>query len=81
MNLRDVAISYQRAGLAVLPARRAEKRPAVGAWRQYRDRLPTEAEVEAWFANDHDALCILCGKVSGHKEIIDFDAGGGLYDA
>lgn len=81
MNLRDVAISYQRAGLAVLPARRAEKRPAVGAWRQYRDRLPTEAEIEAWFANDHDALCILCGKVSGHKEIIDFDAGGEKFSA
>lgn len=81
MNLRDVAISYQRAGLAVLPARRAEKRPAVGAWRQYRDRLPTEAEVEAWFANDHDALCILCGRVSGHKEIIDFDAGGEKFSA
>lgn len=79
MNLRDVAISYQHAALAVLPARRAEKRPAVGAWRQYRDRAPTEAEVQAWFANDHDALCILCGKVSDNTEIIDFDAGGELY--
>ncbi|HOI54616.1 MAG TPA: AAA family ATPase [Phycisphaerae bacterium] len=81
MNLRDVAISYQRAGLAVLPARRAEKRPAVGGWRQYRDRLPTEAEIQAWFANDHEALCILCGRISGHYEIIDFDAGGEKFSA
>ncbi len=81
MTLRDAAILYQQAGLAVLPARRAEKRPAVGAWKQYRDRLPTEAEVSAWFANDHDALCILCGKVSGNTEIIDFDSGGEKFSA
>ena len=81
MNLRDTAILYQQAGLAVLPARRAEKRPAVGAWKQYRDRPPTEAEVSAWFANDHDALCILCGKVSGNNEIIDFDSGGEKFSA
>ncbi|MCC7408385.1 MAG: AAA family ATPase [Phycisphaeraceae bacterium] len=79
MNLRDAAISYQQASLAVLPAKRTEKRPAVGAWRQYRDRAPTEAEVNAWFANEHDALCILCGRVSGNTEIIDFDAGGELF--
>ncbi len=62
--------------MCVLPARRAEKRPAIGAWKRYQKRLPTVLELEAWFANAHDALCILCGKVSGQLEIIDFDAGG-----
>jgi hypothetical protein len=77
--IRESAMAYRRAGLCVLPARRSEKRPVVGAWGQYRDRPPTEAEVRAWFANEHDALCILCGKVSGNNEIIDFDAGGELF--
>ena len=76
MSLRDIAILYQQAGLTVLPARRAEKRPTVGAWKQYRDRMPTEAELSAWFANNPDALCILCGRASSNTEIIDFDSGG-----
>ncbi|MFW6106919.1 MAG: bifunctional DNA primase/polymerase, partial [bacterium] len=32
-------------------------------------------------ANDHDALCLLCGEVSGHLEALDFDAGGESFDA
>jgi hypothetical protein len=65
----------------VLPAIRAEKRPAVGQWKRYRERLPTEAELKAWFANGPDALCIICGRVSGNAEMIDFDVGGELYEA
>jgi hypothetical protein len=79
--MRDVATTYLSAGLCVLPARRAEKRPAVGRWKRYRTRMPTEVEVRAWFANGPDALCILCGAVSGNLEIIDFDAGAELFDA
>ncbi|MBU0641300.1 MAG: bifunctional DNA primase/polymerase [Planctomycetes bacterium] len=80
-TLQSVAVDYLAAGLCALPARRAEKRPAVGQWKQYRTRLPTEAEVSAWFANEPDAICILCGRASGHVEMIDFDAGGELFDA
>ena len=78
VTLRDVAIAYQRAGLAVLPARRAEKRPTV-SWKQYQTHPPTEADLQVLFANEHDAICILCGRVSGNCEIIDFDAGGELF--
>jgi len=77
----DLARQYLQAGLCVLPARRAEKRPSVGQWKRYRERLPTEAELSAWLANRPDALCIICGAVSGHAEMIDFDAGGELFDA
>jgi len=79
--LTETAMSYHRAGLCVLPARRAEKRPAVGAWKRYRRTRPTEAELSAWMANNPDAICILCGAVSGNTEIIDFDAGGELFSA
>jgi len=80
-DIAQAAKAYAAAGLCVLPAKRAEKRPAVGAWKQYRDRLPTEAEVSAWFANQQDALCILCGHASHQMEMIDFDAGGELFSA
>lgn len=80
-TLHSVASNYLAAGLCALPAIRAEKRPAVGRWKRYRNKLPTEAELSAWFANEPDAVCILCGSVSGNTEIIDFDAGGELFSA
>jgi len=43
--------------------------------------MPTEAELSAWSANDPNALCIICGKISGNAEMMDFDYGGELFDA
>jgi len=77
--MKEAALAYLDAGLCVLPARRAQKRPAVGAWRQYQKRLPTPAEIDSWFANGHDALCIVAGKVSGNSELIDFDNRGEMF--
>ena len=77
----ELALSYRRAGLSVLPAVKAKKRPAVGVWRTWAGRLPTEVEVEAWFSNAHDAVCIVAGKVSGNLECIDFDQKAEAYDA
>ena len=80
-TLLNAARAYHSAGLCVLPAIRAEKRPAVGRWKQYQTRLPTPAELSAWMANNPDAVCILCGQASGNAEIIDFDGGGELFSA
>lgn len=80
-TLGGAAAAYVAAGLCALPAIRAEKRPAVGQWKRYRGRLPTEAELSAWFDNGPDAVCIVCGEVSSNAEMIDFDAGGELYEA
>jgi len=77
----DAAHRYISAGLVALPANRARKFPTVGKWGKYRKRLPTEAELSAWFANNPDAVCILCGQASDGTEILDFDVGGELFDA
>ncbi|MCC7408098.1 MAG: bifunctional DNA primase/polymerase [Phycisphaeraceae bacterium] len=84
MSIAEAARAYLAAGLCVLPARRAEKRPAVGRWKQYQQRLPTAAELSAWMVDPRsgpDAICVLCGQASGHAEIIDFDAGGERFAA
>lgn len=75
----QLARDYLAAGLCVLPAAAADKHPALASWRTYQERLPTEREVAAWFANAHEALCIVAGKVSGSLECIDFDAGGECF--
>lgn len=79
-QLREAAKRYLGAGLCVLPARRGEKRPAVGSWKQYQDRPPTAVELDAWLANKHDAICLLSGRASGNLELLDFDQGGELFD-
>ncbi len=70
--MKNAARQYLEAGLCVLPARRDLKRPTV-PWKQFQKRLPTPAEVDAWFSNEQTALCILTGSVSGNDELIDFD--------
>ncbi|RMF21474.1 MAG: hypothetical protein D6760_09385 [Deltaproteobacteria bacterium] len=67
------------AGLCVLPAIRAEKRPALAQWKQYQQRLPTSRELEAWFKNGA-AVCLITGSVSGNLEMLDFDLGGELFE-
>jgi len=78
-NPLDTALAYLEAGLCVLPAIAAEKRPALHSWKPYQERLPTEDEVRAWFA-DAEALCLVTGAASGHLEMLDFDGGGALYE-
>lgn len=75
------ATHYLNAELSVLPAKRADKRPCIGSWKQYQQRLPTQTELEAWFSNPQDGICIITGQISGNLEIIDFDNGGELFDA
>lgn len=79
MSIVETATDYLRAGLCVLPAILAEKRPALAGWKQYQRRLPTERQVRTWFAEDAP-LCVLAGTVSGHLEMIDFDHAGELFE-
>lgn len=75
------AMAYRAAGLSCLPAAKAKKRPAVGGWKAWQTRLPTESEVTAWFSNAHDAVCVVAGRASGNLECIDFDSHGELFAA
>lgn len=79
--MKHHALSYLNAGLCVLPAIKNEKRPALGkSWKEYQDRLPTASEIETWFSDDPDALCIVTGAVSGNLELIDFDHKAILFE-
>ena len=75
------AMAYLAAGLSCLPAAKAKKHPAIGSWKNWQTRLPTEVEVRAWFSNAHDAICVVAGSVSGNLECLDFDNGGELFAA
>ena len=75
-----VAINYLQAGLSVLPAIAKEKRPAVLTWKPYQTRLPSPNDIEIWWKNKPDAVCLICGKVSGNLEVLDFDCEGKFFE-
>ena len=52
--------------------------PSFATWKEYQYRLPTVEEWKRWFA---DALCIVCGVVSGNLRVIDFDQKGKAFEA
>ena len=70
---------YLASGLSVLPADRTRKCPSVASWKEFQGRRPTEAEVDSWFRASDDAVCVVCGKVSGNLECIDFDNHGEVF--
>jgi len=76
----ETALSYLHSGLCILPARLADKRPSLSSWKPFQSCLPNAQQIQTWF-NDAEAICILCGEVSGHVEMIDFDNKGELFDA
>ncbi|HUT61005.1 MAG TPA: bifunctional DNA primase/polymerase [Phycisphaerae bacterium] len=81
-QLAEHAAAYLAAGLSVLPARRSggEKRVALRSWKPYQGRLPMLDEVQAWFSNAHQALCLVAGAVSGNLEMLDFDLGAEAFE-
>lgn len=74
----DSAIAKQMAdaGLNVLPAIRIDKRP-VGRWRPYQTARFNDFAAFEWA----DALCVICGAISGDLEIFDFDCAGEFFPA
>ncbi len=80
MELLEAALEYRAAGLSVLPAKLADKRPALLNWKSYQSALPSEDQVRTWF-QAANALCVVTGAVSGNLEMLDFDQAGELFDA
>ncbi len=78
MNLVETALSYLRADLSVLPARLADKRPALSGWKSFQSTLPSEQQVRVWFENA-ESLCIVTGAISKFLELLDFDQRGELF--
>ncbi len=47
-----------------------------GTWEPYQTTPPTIADADRWLAAGTQALAVVCGKVSGGVEILDFDIEG-----
>lgn len=71
--MNSIATTYRSSGLNILPAFKSTKRPAF-PWRRYQTEI-FQGKFET------DALCVVCGAISGNLEIIDFDYRAHSFDA
>ncbi len=77
-----IALSLWQRGLSVIPVPRADscrydgKVPAI-AWREYQTRLPTEAEILAWFLAATRNIAVITGLIS-RVVVVDADSSEAL---
>ncbi len=72
-NIFDQAIAYLKTGLSVIPLQLdGSKSPACSSWKLRQCKLPELDELQRDFSRPR-GIGIVCGKVSGGLEIIDFD--------
>lgn len=77
-TLHITASAYAQCGLNPIPTLR-DKRPAC-PWKAYTERMMSDREIEAIFRSA-SGIGIVCGKVSGNLELLDFDDGGSAFEA
>lgn len=72
MNTLETAQTFHDLSISCIPIRALSKRPAIGRWQPYTERLPREAELRAWFASGERNIAILTGGKRG-LVVVDFD--------
>ncbi|NLD38017.1 MAG: hypothetical protein GX654_14210 [Desulfatiglans sp.] len=77
-NILNAALTYRDAGLSVIPCNR-DKTPALGSWTEYQDRIAAPKECQQWFRQEQQ-IAVICGRVSGALEIIDFDQNAASFE-
>ena len=79
LEKREAALELLEQGLCVVPIHPKKKHPSV-SWTQYQTKLPTEAQVDAWFTDTQDNVCIITGEHSGII-VVDCDNENAIKEA
>lgn len=70
----QAAQAYTQAGLCVIPIKvDGTKSPALPEWTTFKSRLPTDEENQQFFGSSEVGVAVICGKVSGNLETLDFE--------
>jgi putative DNA primase/helicase len=79
--LTSEAIRLAQSGLSVLPCRRETKSPTVKTWSNLQSEIADAETIRKWYRNgsNADAVGIICGRISGGLECLDFDLSGAAY--
>lgn len=72
-DMLAAALAAYDAGLCVIPARTDGSKRPLGDWERWQHERPSRTQVEAWFANGHQAMGAVCGAVSGDLEMFELE--------
>ena len=72
-NTETAALAYATAGLSVLPLKADSKNPALLEWASKQENISEQDEIRGWYKGTNHEIGIVCGKVSGQLEGLDFD--------
>jgi len=71
--MKEIALKYAEWGLSIIPTRLDDKSPVIGSWKGFQKAIAGTSDIEKWFGNGNNQIAIVCGKVSGNLEVLDFD--------
>lgn len=71
MTVLSTAKFWLNLGIATIPIRYKDKRPAISAWKQYQHRLPLDTELSKWFSRPFINIAIITGW--RNLVVVDFD--------
>src|SRR6202000_2245052 len=72
-EMLDAAIEWYKAGYSVIRTSiDGEKKPD-GKWKRWQSERADGAQLETWVENDHPALGIVCGAISGNLEMLELE--------
>lgn len=72
-NTETAALAYATAGLSVLPLKADSKNPALPEWTSKQENISEQDDIRNWYKGTNHEIGIVCGKVSGQLEGLDFD--------
>lgn len=72
MNALETARFWNALGVATIPIRYRDKRPALASWEEYQHRLPSDTELVKWFSRPFTNIAVVVGW--RNLVVIDFDA-------
>ncbi len=74
MNLADIARTWQRAGVSVVPILANQTKRAAVEWAPFQVKAPDLNQVEEWWGNGKQyGLALICGSVSGNLEMTEIE--------
>jgi len=67
------ALQAWDAGVCVITVHADGTKSPVGSWKKWQTERPSRDTVTRWFKNGHPGLGVICGKVSGNLELLEFE--------
>ena len=69
----EAALAAHDAGLCVIRGRTDGSKRPLGAWKEFQAQRPSRQDVIDAFADNHPALMVVCGVVSGGLEMLELE--------